>query len=283
MWVKGDLKDQLGISHRKDKKNKKISDSNLEAAPMFQDQHNRSMSEFSNPPNGYEPAMDRSPAVNDTPRATYLDTPPMSEAVDLPPREAVVQYATVRNDPMDGTRLSPFPPDGRPTHAPSPQPSYYSASDLPPASPLPSPKFKLPNGEVTTPSHPGPQRSNSLLVPQPQPYPRSPIESNAYEMRVRTPPNEDAYGGYYGHDPRAPSAASQASYATAVDEFWTAEDDGGNSPRHPTGQRPPPQGGLHHQPQQQQYLVDDSDQETIMDPRRVSNMTMSTWEGGRAL
>ncbi|CAA7270411.1 unnamed protein product [Cyclocybe aegerita] len=318
MWVKGDLKDRLGISHRKDKKNKKISDSNLEAAPMFQDQHNRSMSEFSNPPNGYEPAMDRSPAMEDTPRATYLDTPPMSEAVDLPPREAVIQYATVRNDAMDGTRLSPFPPDGRPTHAPSPQPSYYSASDLPPASPLPSPKFKLSNGEVTStppsrrtsyapsratstgrgvvgrgtvnpympsspvPSHPGPDRPNSLLVPQPQPYPRPPID-NAYEMRVRSPPNEDAYAGYYGHDPRAPSAASQASYATAVDEFWTAEDDGGNSPRHPTGHHPPPQGGLHHQPQQQQYLVDDSDQETVMDPRRVSNMTMSTWEGGRAL
>ncbi|KAJ3488632.1 hypothetical protein NLJ89_g11593 [Agrocybe chaxingu] len=60
------------------------------------------------------------------------------------------------------------------------------------------------------PSHPGPQRSNSLLVPQPQPYPRSPIESNAYEMRVRTPLNEDAYGGYYGHDPRANTTGSTA-------------------------------------------------------------------------
>ena len=94
MWVLGDLKDQLGVAHRKPRKQRK-TEGNLEGAPMFQGQHSRSFSEFSNPNTGYEPAMLNSPAPSAPLRQTYLDTPPMSEAIELPPREPSVQYAQV--------------------------------------------------------------------------------------------------------------------------------------------------------------------------------------------
>ncbi|KAF9481771.1 phospholipid-translocating P-type ATPase [Pholiota conissans] len=212
MWVLGDLKDRLGVSHRKAKKNRQMR--NLEAAPMFQEQHSRSVSEFSN--HNYEPAMLNSPATGATTplRQTYLDTPPMSENIELPPREPGVQYAQVRTTSspmgMSPSHLSPLPLDARQNMSVSPQPSYYSVSDLPIPSPLPSPKYRYPNGEVTStppsrrtsiatsravsvsgrgalppvetmPMSPPPTQTGPLI-------PASPVgmsEAAAYEMQVR--------------------------------------------------------------------------------------------------
>jgi len=264
MWVKGDLKDQLGISHRKARKNNPTA-SNLEAAPMFMEQHSRSISDIHT---SYEPAMVNSPAMNSSLRQTYLDTPPMNETIELPPREPDVQYATIRDNPTRDTHLSPLPIDGR-NFSSSPQPSYYSASDLPPASPLPSPKYRYPNGEITSTP---PSRRTSIatsravslsargaptapmpiapLPPQPQQQPQDMLavpespyggiqmsDAAGYEMQVRSqqqyapslsplsqPPSP--YG--HGH-PRAPSEASYVSYATAASEFYTAEDGRGGS------------------------------------------------------
>ncbi|KAF9033703.1 phospholipid-translocating P-type ATPase [Hymenopellis radicata] len=77
MWVMGDLKDQLGIKHRKEKKR---GGGELEAAPMFM--HSRNGSEMSlHHGTPYEPAMTSSPggAGGHEPRPTYLDTPPITE------------------------------------------------------------------------------------------------------------------------------------------------------------------------------------------------------------
>lgn len=322
MWVKGDLKDQLGISHRKGKRNN-VSATALEAAPMFPDAHNRSFSD-------YEAANGSSPALNLTPRATYLESPPMTETGDLPPIEPTAQYATVLQ-PVSGNHLSPLPLNNRHQTSVSPQPSYYSASDLPPASPLPSPKYRYPNGEVTStppsrrtsyagsraasmrtsnapvptspmPTSPLPQpHSPTLHVPHGSPYSgRQPISAAAYEMRVRSPPRPEyesqpsaslapsAYG-HPGHGPRAPSEASHASYATAGEDFWTAEDDrAASSVGHyqtPSNEvYSGPQHGAHHPHHQNPAMltVDDDDRDTISrDPRRVSDI--STWEGARAM
>ena len=151
MWVLGDLKDQLGISHRKARKN---HGRNLEAAPMFVSPHSRSPSELSThhdvPTMNYEPAMLHSPSLSNVPRQTYLDTPPMTSNADLPPREPTVQYALASARAPSGSHLSPHALDARSSAAASPQPSYYSSSDIPPPSPLPSPKYKYSSGEITS-------------------------------------------------------------------------------------------------------------------------------------
>jgi len=273
---------------------------------MFLEQHNRSTSEFSTGHNNYEPA---SLTNNATPQQTYPDTPPMSETVELLPTG--VQYATARTNPIDDRRLSPLPVD----QATSPNPSYYSASDLPMSSPLPSPKYQYPSGEVTsTPpsrrasvaasrtasvSARGPPQSpmpTAPLPPQPQssallvPGPYIPKESGSYEMQVRSGQIEEGSGqSSDGHAfVRSASEASYASYATAADEFWAAGDGNGGGHHHPAQQPPTPsqshpQAGtdtLH--PQQRHYLSDDEDdRETVTDHRPVSEV--STWEGGRAL
>ena len=247
MWVKGDLKDQLGISHRKSKKNRQMA-SAMEAAPMFHEQHNRSFSEMSNIHNSYEPAMTNSPIPNLTPRQTYLDTPPLPETIELPPREPGVQYAQVRDTVPQPTLLSPPNADQRHLMSVSPQPSYYSVSDLPPASPLPSPKYRYPNGEVTSPppsrrtsvaaSRAGSMRSTAAPPPPPAgpmptsplpPQPLSPPQSPNSSLFV-PPPSPYGGGGSGGSQ-----MAEAAAYEMQV--------------RSPQQQQYPPQ----HQQQQQHY------------------------------
>jgi len=58
MWVSGDLKDRLGIKHRRSKKNR---GSKLEFTTIFHEPHNRSGSEVSSAHDGYEPTMSKSP------------------------------------------------------------------------------------------------------------------------------------------------------------------------------------------------------------------------------
>ncbi|KXN91577.1 Phospholipid-transporting ATPase DNF1 [Leucoagaricus sp. SymC.cos] len=251
MWVMGDLKDRLGIKHRKQKKNRDPS-SNLEAAPMFHEQHSRSMSELS-VHNAYEPTEAASPA---TPQSQHgeLSPSPMHYLLSAPKQTG------------HGSLLSP------PTHfstrldASSPQPSYYSASDIPPSSPLPPTQYRLASGEITT--TPPTQRTslvtrNSFInspstSPPPVSWPgntllqppisqgatglmrrlsggsgsgsRSVKDEGVYEMRVRSPPagRDDAAQYAHGHGSRAPSATSYTSftsYETAADESWTAEDE----------------------------------------------------------
>ncbi len=156
----GDLKDQLGIKHRKEKKNRDTSPSNLEAAPMFHEQHSRSMSELSTH-NAYEPTV---------------PVTPLSRAGELSPR---FPPSSPQNFASSNSFLAPPPPPspGR-ADAPSPSPSYYSASDIPPPSPLPPTQYRLASGELTT--TPPTRRTsvatrNSLLHSPPTSPPPPPI------------------------------------------------------------------------------------------------------------
>ncbi|PFH48817.1 hypothetical protein AMATHDRAFT_5455 [Amanita thiersii Skay4041] len=198
MWVKGDLKDQLGIRHRKSSKNKDKSLGSLEAAPMFQEQHSRSLSEISTLHHGYELApTTTTPLVETaTPRQTYLDTPPMSQKDVLRP-SGVNAYTSPIQIPQDQYHaepsipsLSPLPSPheisglqrsstpqtpvrdgGHQSHhsqaSPSSMPSYYSPSDIPPSSPLPAPTYRHSSsgelGTTTPPLGKPPSRVNSIV------------------------------------------------------------------------------------------------------------------------
>ncbi|KAJ3720646.1 hypothetical protein C8R42DRAFT_627902 [Lentinula raphanica] len=258
-WVRGDLKDQLGIGHRKGKSRKEISANTIEAAPMFHDSHNRSASEISQNP--YEPTMTSSPGTGGMGlRPTYLDTPPLTDIAEETSMTTPVQYAYATDDVL--IPPSTILPDG-PSRA-----SYYSASDLPPPSPLPSPKYKYSDGTIT--STPPSRRSSlatmrtiaqtsppnlpSHLLPQ-QRSPTStlmlpgavgeltrrlsggahnpPLSPQSYEMRVRSPPLGSPGYSDVSHGQRSASAASY--------DYFTAEDDAAASVsqhRHPAPQPP---------------------------------------------
>jgi phospholipid-translocating ATPase len=293
MWVQGDLKDQLGLSHRRARKGKNISDINLEAAPMFANIHIRSLSDSHN----YEPAMaDSPPYVASTGQAVYLDTPPMSDIIELPPHEPGVQYAQPTTNASDLHSSSPTK-----TATPSPQLSYYSVTDIAMLSPLPSPKFQLPSGEITStpPSQKPTSRTTSIQESTPSSIPTSPPshslspDSSAipatkmYGKRTAGYPGEyemQTYEPVYGHETERNSQASYASFATA-DDLWTGEE-GVSSPDYAYQHRQM----LHTMPPLQQessqpHVVsqaDEDDRSTIVaDSRRGSVSTV--WEGARAL
>ncbi|KAF7377408.1 P-type phospholipid transporter [Mycena sanguinolenta] len=138
MWVAGDLKDQLGIGHHKRRRGNRGVQEPSETAPMFSTDHTRSVSEFSQ----YEPANTSSPGT--TPAGIPLTSmEPYSDKT--PPNEQEQAQYLYAPQPRQGQASSPVH-----GHAASPQGSYYSVSELPPPSPQPSPKYKLPSGEITS-------------------------------------------------------------------------------------------------------------------------------------
>ena len=311
MWVKGDLKDQLGLSHRKTQKGKVMSDSNLEAAPMFASVHGRSLSDLHHT---YEPAMADSTTyvAASTGKTTYLDTPPMNDIIELLPRELGPQHAQPKTKSSD---LLVSPPT---SDTPSPKASYYSVTDIAIPSPLPSPKFELPSGEITTsppsrrpsiatsrttsirgrgpllgststsslPSHPL-SPDSSLAIPTQMygkrssaGYPGTTYETQAYEEQSR--------GHSSGRTSRASNITSSASFATAED-FWIGEEgvSGPNYAYQHTQMLHTPPSQLDWFGVQQSHphvasQADEDDRSTIVaDSRRGSVST--TWEGGRAV
>lgn len=171
----GDLKDKLGIHHRNAKKNREfltdstLTTNNLEAAPMFSEQHCRSMSELSTANGPYEPTEitkvtpSSSPYIGggkgETPSPRLLQHPSS-------PSSPQQQQPLISSSPISASSsLSPLSrvnPNAR-VDTISPQPSYYSVSDLPPPSPLPATKYRLASGEVTT-SPPSPSTRRSSLI-----------------------------------------------------------------------------------------------------------------------
>ena len=292
MWVKGDLKDQLGLSHRKARKGKNISDINLEAAPMFANVHVQSVPDS---PHNYEPAMaDSPPYVSSTGQAVYLDTPPMSDTIELPPREPGVQYAQPTTNPSN---LHPSPPTT--TATASPRLSYYSATDIAMLSPLPSPKYQVPSGEIT--STPPPSQKSSIATSTttsirgstPSSIPTSPPShslspdssipaTKMYGKRAAGHPGEyemQTYEPVYGHDTERTSPASQASFATA-DDLWTGEE-GVSGPdyayQHTQMLHMPPSQHLLDAQSSQPHVVSQADE----DDR--STIVADVWEGARAV
>ncbi|KAI0037154.1 phospholipid-translocating P-type ATPase [Vararia minispora EC-137] len=173
MWVLGDLKERLGIKHRRDKRDRSSAD--LEHTPIFQKPHGRSVSEISFNDGGYEPALTRSPgeALHAPQLESYLDTPPSTDRT--------IVYTSENDSPMT------TPPEGGSPNlqyqvmAPSPQPSYYSVSDLPSPSPLPQPIYRHPSELYHREQHEQARGAATLQVPP-----------NAYEMRARSPPQYPA-------------------------------------------------------------------------------------------
>lgn len=306
MWVKGDLKDQLGLSHRKAQKGKIVSDSNLEAAPMFANVHGRSLSDLHH---NYEP--DSPPYVaSTTEQTTYTDTPPMNDIIELLPRELGVQYAQPKNKPSD---LQVSPPTN---DTPSPKASYYSVTDIPIPSPLPSPKFQLPSGEITTTP---PSRRTSIATsratsirgrgPLLTPMSTTPLPSHSLPPGGSLPiptqmhGNKRASAGYPGayemqtyeeqqahlySSGRASQTSNHTSFATAED-FWIGEE-GASSPNYAYQHAqmlhtPSPQLDWFSAQQSQPHMAsqgDEDDRSTIVaDSRRGS--VSATWEGGRAV
>jgi len=308
MWVSGTLKDQLGLGHRKKRKTSslggvKTSESNLEAAPILMDPHNRSMSEL----NGYAPPSPRPPS-----------SPLLAESHEMVTRGPAPQNLVISNKNVDNGLLTPNTyVDSSRAAAVSPQPSYYSASEIPPPSPLPSPKYRYPDGEVTSSPPPVARRTsqasrlgasphappNAPLPPQPQAYQTPSTAPSSYQP----PPEQQQYSAYlqphsghhrtgtessvgslrqfgHGYDRSGSSAsyASNVSYATAEEEPpWERQSNNPYQGYALTSDNDP-YGGVTGR--------DDDDGSTVQghgnqrgnnsDPRAS---VASTWEGGRAL
>ncbi|TRM59777.1 hypothetical protein BD626DRAFT_408683 [Schizophyllum amplum] len=323
MWVLGDLKDTLGIRHRKEKKNRRQM-SDAETAPMFRDNHNRSTSEMSQ---AYEMALTASPRGPPA-RETYLDTPPLDRGQNdtrdyINPRQAPSPQHSPNHlapSPLPSPlHLSPTyqpntsaPPSAFNRASPQSRDSYYSASDLPVPSPLPSPKFMYSNGEVTstppTPRSASSSYAQAIPLSQRPPPPRLQPPPPGLGRSTGRPPStyEEAYGGtaeaYGGTDPAYASHGlepSNASYSTAQSS-WEEDDrppHSTHSPAHaqPYQQQQPwsPMHAQHYaqqqsQQQQQPYppaqWQESSSQPnldvTYDDDRRLSQVS---WQGGRAL
>jgi phospholipid-translocating ATPase len=306
MWVSGDLKDRLGIKHRRSKKNR---GSKLEFTPIFHEPHNRSGSEVSSAHDGYEPTMSKSPGsvglmspatketLWDTPssqlrdtdiemqaHASYVLTKPSLDVAT----EDLKHSAMASRDPLTGSSTA--------LDAVSPHPSYYSASDIPPSSPLPEPVYRYTTGEIT--SSP-PTRGASLYTEADASQQFSDVlqaaqsdhgsarhssgstysataSSGIYEMRVRSLHHEDEHHLAPPNHSDLSRGASETSYGTAIDnERWLADrghDQDGVSGHHHDGS-----------------LLDD-DQVTVIQGNRLSGgyghdrpSSGSSWDGGRAL
>ena len=253
MWVAGDLKDRLGIEHRRSLKNKATK---LEFTPMFHEPHARSVSEVSTAHDQYEP-MTRSPGsdvfMSPAKKETLLDTSTFNQTSDIEmqahasfiltkPSFDIGQDDSTPVATMSGNALT-SPTTSSSPH--SPTPSYYSVSDIPPPSPLPEPIFRYSTRNPSTreTSHytvrddAGPSVPGSSGAPHSSPAHHSSRSSHSsatnpgiYEMRVRSPSHEQREAHV---TPAPPSfdysdlsrGVSETSYATAHDEpqEWSAE------------------------------------------------------------
>lgn len=149
MWVKGNLKDSLGIRTPLEQTvSKDGSPSVLEGTPMFREPHARSTSEVSTyEPGRQDPRRDRTPSIqteklNGTPiqiNATFVASSGSTHHLLAP------ILTTSEDEVMMPRATSPTGAADPALMSPSPQPSYYSASDIPLPSPSPSPGLHDPS------------------------------------------------------------------------------------------------------------------------------------------
>lgn len=194
MWVSGDLKDRLGIRHRKESKNARVSD--LETAPMFREPHARSASELTLS-HGYEPTRVAPESdANEKRPAGYTDderiTPPLipvgsSEMVDVRAEQRAVGTVGLTVDPHS---------------------SYYSSNDIPIPSPIPPSLFRFPNGEIGEKERSSRGASPTSMLPLPEGYERSPGAGGpeSFEMQVRQVPAQSLSYGLFPDDASRPTS-----------------------------------------------------------------------------
>ena len=186
MWVSGDLKDRLGIKHRKESKNKH---SDLESAPMIRDPHVRSASEL-------------------TLHQTYQPT------VSTPADEAEVAEET----PALATLVVPLSDQNllEPQSEISPQLSYYSPTDIPAPSPISGSQHLYPTGDV---SHMAQSTSHTHLSRIPQSPGSMPPPSGSNYPRQSTViyPNAapESYEMQEWHQPSYPPPGLQSTFSGA--------------------------------------------------------------------
>lgn len=202
MWVSGDLKERLGLQHRRDIK--KGAKSDLEQAPIFQRPHFRSESEVSNfqsDPELHNTTVSRSAmnagnssplSLTSTPSPTRSPAPPV--AVHADEDDLLTPVARAQLIPSQASFRG----------------SYYSASNIPAPSPIPDRNPHM-SSISTQPVAAYPQQpSNVLQIPALRN--RTVQAPEAYEMHVRQP--SDDLLTPTAHQQRE---ATDASYATAYD------------------------------------------------------------------
>ena len=210
MWVHGDLKERLGIQHRRDIK--KSAKSDIEQTPMFHRPHFRSESEISS----FQPETDRG-------------TPPRSPATDSNRSSPMVRPSPLAAPPIS-IEDDTVTPRQQMSSSPAWRGSYYSASNIPVPSPTPGgdpPMSSVSHEPLTTATYAAAsQTSNTLQIPALRNRPSPTHTPEAYEMRVREqasppqplPSDDDSAtptGGRHHHL----HAATEDSYATAYDGF----------------------------------------------------------------
>ncbi|KAH8088928.1 phospholipid-transporting ATPase 1 [Cristinia sonorae] len=216
-WVNGDLKDRLGIKHRRDAKRER---GRLEAAPMFHNPHARSESESS--------AFHHDIELGTSPPPRSRSVPPSSPARSTSSNNSLTPLPVSDRpsplsspSPQNDYREDLLNPNVRLQNAASPM-SYYSASAIPAPSPYPGAQ---PNMSSISP-YPV-SSTNTLQVPQPQGRghpPPQPQPQEAYEMHVRS----TTQSTHHDRD------ATDASYATAYDGLMP--DEGGHTYPHDSRQ-----------------------------------------------
>ncbi|THH32200.1 hypothetical protein EUX98_g2001 [Antrodiella citrinella] len=211
MWVVGDLKDRLGLEHRRDVKAK----GKLENAAMFHNPHARSESESSAFHHDVElGASRRSRRQSSIPQSPARSTSSSNSLTPLPVSR------TNSHTLLQDTQEEFITPTARATLATSPASftgSYYSASAIPVTSPSASP---LPGSQPpmsSIASYPV-SSTNTLQVPQvrgtiPNVPPLRPPET--YEMH------------HIPEQPEHQQSATDGTFATAYDGL--APDEGGYS------------------------------------------------------
>ncbi|KAH9913379.1 phospholipid-translocating P-type ATPase [Amylocystis lapponica] len=208
MWVLGDLKDQLGIQHRRDLK--KLRKRDLEQAPIFHQPHCRSESEVSST----LPDDDAVPRVR--------DHSPCSDGLSPPPSAALMGRTPRDNMPYDDH----LTPTARSAYMATPdlRASYYSASDIP--APSPEPSYLIRYNNTTSP----PMSSVSAQPVSAYSQPSRTLQAQsaeAYEMHVRTPSDEWRNPSSQGNVQQPHST----TFDTAYDGLYDG-DDGDVTPHH---------------------------------------------------
>ena len=212
MWVHGDLKERLGIKHRRELQASAQSD--MEQAPMFHRPHFRSESEISSFHPDSFPGVDglasppglRSRSISGTNSGTNSEPrSPSRSLLSSPPPPAMYKDQPDAATSTGRAQMSPSPYRG----------SYYSASNIPAPSPLPGqsepPMSSVSSQPVAAFSPPSP---NTLHVPGFRGHPPNPTPE-MYEMHVRSTTEESQTAtAYTGH----PVEATDATYATAYDD-----------------------------------------------------------------
>lgn len=282
MWVKGDLKKQLGIKSRHAKKNDK-QDMDLENFPIYRPDHERSVSETSqHQAGGYVPALTDSPGnrYEESPEKVNAYTPGPQNWQDGSSTGHVGLQYIVEGDPDDSQATIAGPAASHTIPPVSPSPSYYSASDIPVPTPNPSPQYaqfghdRGPSSSSSSPRelavppdygppYSFPHRSNLLQPPPPQREASSSTSSSSsshghpslgpqhqvdsYELQVRSPPSSfpPRMQASSPFPSRGASRASEISYYATASEKWDgeSEDEDSSTINHGNGQ---PSSSTHH-------------------------------------